>query len=145
VPTALATWPHATERVEKGELAAVEQVCRSFRPGDVALMVDSRAANEWPQVLRGQCGVPALSTTAALRKDPPALADAVTRASRAVEDRGMRLVLLGADSDEAVRALTSGEVEQVLDVRVLEDPRLLERRPDHLVTLPLQVWLAPAR
>ena len=57
----------------------------------------------------------------------------------------MRLVLLGADSDEAVRALSPGEVEQVLDTTVLEDPRLLERRPDHLVTLPLQVWLAPAR
>jgi hypothetical protein len=27
---------------------------------------------------------------------------------------------------------------------VREDARLLERRPDHLVTLPLQVWLAPA-
>ncbi|MDF2093131.1 hypothetical protein P0Y31_12325 [Knoellia sp. 3-2P3] len=145
VPTALATWPHATERVEKGELAAVEQVCRSFRPGDVALMVDSRAANEWPQVLRGQCGVSALSTTGALRKDREALADAVTRVSRAVEDRGMRLVLLGADSDEGVRSLSSGEVEKVLDTTVLEDPRLLERRPDHLVTLPLQVWLAPAR
>jgi hypothetical protein len=89
--------------------------------------------------------VSALSTTGALRKDQEALADAVTQVSRAVEDRGMRLVLLGADSDEAVRSLSSGEVEQVLDTTVLEDPRLLERRPDHLVTLPLQVWLAPAR
>jgi hypothetical protein len=144
VPTALATWPHATERVERGELAAVERVCRAFRPGDVALMVDSRAANEWPQVLRGQCGVSALSTTSALRKDEPALAAAVEQVSRAVGDRGQRLVLVGADSAEAVSALSSGQVEQVLDTTVLEDARLLERRPDHLVTLPLQVWLAPA-
>ena len=144
VPTALATWPHATERVEQGELAAVEQVCDAFRPGDVALMVDSRAANEWPQVLRGQCGISALSTTSALRKDDQALAAAVEQVHQAVAKRGLRLVLVGADSDEAVRGLSSGQVEQVLDTTVLEDARLLERRPDHLVTLPLQVWLAPA-
>lgn len=142
VPTALATWPHATERVEQGELAAVEQVCAAFRPGDVALMVDSRAANEWPQVLRGQCGISSLSTTSALRKDDHVLAAAVEQVRRAVGGRGLRLVLVGADSDEAVSALSSGPVEQVLDTTVLEDARLLERRPDHLVTLPLQVWLA---
>ena len=141
VPTALATWPHATERVERGELAAVEQVCRAFRPGDVALMVDSRAANEWPQVLRGQCGVAALSTTSALRRDQPALSAAVARVNAAVQARGARLVLLSADSDAALGALGASEVDQVLDTRVREDARLLERRPDHLVELPLQVWL----
>ena len=141
VPTALATWPHATERVEHGELAAVEQVCRAFRPGDVALMVDSRAANEWPQVLRGQCGVPALSTTSALRRDEAALSAAVDQVNDAVRARGARLVLLSADSDEALSTLGAAEVDQVLDTRVREDARLLERRPDHLVELPLQVWL----
>jgi hypothetical protein len=145
VPTALATWPHATERVEAGELGAVEKVCRAFRPGDVALMVDSRAANEWPQVLRGQCGVPALSTTSALRKDDAALAAAVGQVRRAVGERGGRLVLLGADSAESLSPLSGGPARQVLDTTVLEDARLLERRPDHLVTLPLQVWVAPAR
>ena len=53
VPTALATRPHADERVELGEWKAVDTVCAALRPGDVALMVDSRAANEWPQVMRG--------------------------------------------------------------------------------------------
>ena len=120
VPMALATWRHATERLERGELAAVEQV------------------------LRGQCEVSSLSTTSALRKDDRALAAAVEQVNRAVGERGKRLVLVGADSDEAVSALSSGQVEQVLDTTVLEDARLLERRPDHLITLPLQVWLAPA-
>jgi hypothetical protein len=32
-----------------------------------------------------------------------------------------------------------------VNVRVHEDPRLLERRPDHLVTLPVQVWLGTPR
>ena len=35
-------------------------------------MVDSRAANEWPQVLRGYCGVSALSTTSCAAQRPDA-------------------------------------------------------------------------
>ena len=88
IPTGLATWPHADERVEQGEWAAVDHVCAAMRPGDVALMVDSRAANEWPQVLRGYCGVGALSTTSALRNDPRRLAAAVEQIRRAVDAAG---------------------------------------------------------
>ena len=58
-----------------------------------------------------------------------------------MQARGARLVLLSADSDEALSTLGASEVDQVLDTRVREDARLLERRPDHLVELPLQVWL----
>ncbi|GGB84554.1 hypothetical protein N798_11190 [Knoellia flava TL1] len=140
VPTAAATWPHRSERVELGELAAVDGVCRQIGPDDVVLAVDSRAANEWPQVVRGQCGRPALSTTNALRRDPVRLAETVTTIQRALEPSGRRLVLLAADSPEALETL--GVTSRLaLDTTVLEDMRLLERRPDHLVTLPLQVWL----
>lgn len=140
VPTALATWPHRSERVELGELAAVEGLCLQLGEQDVVLAVDSRAANEWPQVVRGQCGRAALSTTNALRRDPARLADAVTTIQRALEPSGRRLVLLAADSPEALESL-GVVVRPALDTTVLEDPRLLERRPDHLVTLPLQVWV----
>jgi hypothetical protein len=145
VPVALATWPHAAERVEVGELRAVEQVCSAFRPGDVALMVDSRAANEWPQVLRGFCGVPALSTTTDLRSDPARLSSAVDRIQTAVDARGGRLVLVAADSSQSLSRLGLTSAVLAVNVRVLEDPRLLERRPDHLVTLPIQVWLGSPR
>ncbi|MFW5474961.1 hypothetical protein ACOCJ5_16755 [Knoellia sp. CPCC 206450] len=145
VPTAAATWPHRSERVELGELAAVERVCQALEPEDVVLAVDSRAANEWPQVVRGQCGRPALSTTSALRKDPDALRVAAARVAGAVQANGGRLVLLAADSTAALESIDAGSGEPVLDTTVLEDMRLLERRPDHLVTLPLQVWLAPLR
>ena len=145
VPTALATWPHADERVEAGELGAVEQVCAAFRPGDVALMVDSRAANEWPQVLRGFCGVPALSTTTALRADPARLGSAVDRVESAVAGRGGRLVLVAADSGQSLSRLGLTSALLAVNTSVREDPRLLERRPDHLVTLPLQVWLGTPR
>jgi hypothetical protein len=58
-----------------------------------------------------------------------------------VQARGNRLVLLAADSAAPLPALGSTHTEQVLDTTVLEDARLLEQRPDPLVTLPLQVWL----
>lgn len=140
VPAALATWPHARERVERGELAAVETVCDGLHPGDVALMVDSRAANEWPQVLRGWCGVAALSTTTALRQDPQRLAEAVSTIERAVSARGGRLVLVAADSTEALSDLGLRSAVVGVHTTVREDARLLERRPDALVDLPIEVW-----
>jgi hypothetical protein len=143
VPTALATWPHVDERVELGELKAVDAACAQFRPGDVALMVDSRAANEWPQVLRGYCGVPALSTTSALRRDPASLSAAVDEVGRAVSAKGGRLVLVAADSTTSLSRLGLDHAVVGVDVHVREDPRLLEQRPDHLVDLPIHVWLGP--
>jgi hypothetical protein len=112
-----------------------------MRPGDVALMVDSRAANEWPQVLRGYCGVSALSTTSTLRNDHARLAAAVGQIRRAVEARGGRLVLVAADSTDALTRLGLKTAVVGVDARVDEDPRLLEERPDSLVQLPIQVWL----
>ncbi|MFW5469405.1 hypothetical protein ACOCJ4_05095 [Knoellia sp. CPCC 206435] len=142
VPTAAATWPHRGERVELGELEAVETVCQQIGEDDVVLAVDSRAANEWPQVIRGQCGGTALSTTAALRRDEAALRESVTTLAQRVGGSGGRLVLLAADSPQVLETLAPGSARPVLDTTVLEDQRLLERRPDHLVTLPLQVWLS---
>lgn len=141
VPSALATWPHRAERVELGEVAAVDALCEQLQPGDVALMVDSRAANEWPQVIRGWCGMPALSTTRALQQDPARLTAAVDQIGRAVAARGGRLVLVAADRTETLSALGLERAVVGVDARVLEDPRLLEQRPDSLVELPVQVWL----
>lgn len=141
VPTALATRPHVDERVELGEWKAVDTVCAALRPGDVAVMVDSRAANEWPQVLRGYCGVSALSTTSALRNDPSRLGAAVQQVQRAVEARGGRVVLVAADSPDGLQRLGLKGAVVAVDARVQEDDRLLERRPDSLVELPIRVYL----
>lgn len=144
VPTALATWPHAGEHVERGELAAVRRVCAALSPHDVVLTVDARAVNEWPQVVRGMCGVPALSTTFALRNDPAALTVAVREVSRAVASHGGHLVMLAADSPAVLKTVGAQGIMTAVDTTVLEDPRLLERRPDHLVPLPIRVWLGGA-
>lgn len=142
-PTVAATWPHATARVERGELAAVEQACAALHDRDVVLAVDSRAAQEWVQVVRGQCGVPALATTAALRKDAEALASTVARVRTAVAGAGGRLVLLSADDTPAdsLQEL-AGSWTTATSVVVLEDQHVLERRPDGLDALRLTVRLA---
>ena len=66
----------------------------------------------------------------------PALLDAVRSA-------GGELYVWTVDDAHRIRSLEAlgVTVRPALDTSVLEDARLLERRPDHLVTLPLQVWL----
>jgi hypothetical protein len=139
-PTAVATQPFATARVEAGEGAAVERVCAALAPGEGVLAVDSRAANEWPQVIRGQCGRESLSTTGALRKDPTALAATVETIRAAVRAAGGHLVLLSAD-DQAP-AVPGGPAWQVaVDTTVQESQHVLERRPDRLDPLRIVVRL----
>lgn len=144
VPVLAASWPHLSHRLEQDSMVAVDQACSGFGDGDVALMVDARAANEWPQVLRGQCGVPALSTTAALRADPTALAAAVDEVGAAVGATGGDLVLVAAEGPESLAALTEERPRLLTDVTVQEDPRLLLTRPDALVPLRIALWSAAA-
>lgn len=132
--------PHAASRVELGELAAVDRVCAALQPDDVVLMVDGRAANEWTQVVRGQCGRASLTTTAAARKDPLGLTDTISRVDSGVRASGGRLVLLSAD--DTPPALSVGEWRDVVDVTVLESEHALEHRPDRLDPLPIRVRLA---
>lgn len=142
VPALMATWPHRAGGVERGSLAAVDAVCRSLSPGDVVLAVDSRAANEWPQVVRGMCAVPALSLTSRVRSDEQLLASTVASVAAGVAERGGRLVLLAADSTQALDGL-GVTPSAVTDVTVREDEHVLERAPDRTDPLPVAVWLAP--
>lgn len=139
VPAAWATAPHLTERVERGSVAAVNTVCGTFRPGDVALMVDARAVNEWPQVLRN-CGVPALSATTAARRDPTQLQALVRRLTTTLSGQGQQLVVVAADTQTSISDL--GVIPQeAVAVTVREEDHRLEERPDGLVPLPIQVWV----
>ncbi|MBL8932318.1 MAG: hypothetical protein JNL54_19520 [Kineosporiaceae bacterium] len=158
VPTLWATWPVALLRTERGELAAVEGVCRQLQPGDAVVAVEAtddgraqRSANEWPQVIRGVCGRP----SAALLTPAADLPDAVRRLRALVEAAGGRLVLLTAQEDAA-------EANRVLDVATggpagqgayssrtslgslvtVEDRKLLTRRPPGGARLVIEVWLA---
>ena len=151
-PTFAATWPHRGERVELGSREAIAALCSALRPGDVVLAVDGRSANEWPQVVRGMCGHPALATASSLRGDPAAISAAIADIGANLgPDR--RLVLLAADTPDdttadagkptgaEVLAGLGAEVINPVNVTVREDERLLEARPDGLADLPLRVWI----
>ena len=154
VPPLLATWPLGGLRTERGETAAVARVCAALGPRDVVLAVDARAANEWPQVVRGVCDrpagvlrVPRRPTDADLTAARTALADVRDGVAAA----GGRLVLLAAGGDEPGRvALTAlgvpaaAPASPVVSLTTVEDARVLTTRPAGGQRLTVEVWLAPA-
>jgi hypothetical protein len=146
VPAAAATWPVATDRNERGELAAVRQVCDALEPDDVVIMVDRQAAAEWTQVVRGVCGVPAavLRLTEAERYAPrlPTVTAAVTPVARRVAAAGRRPVLMTSEDDLPLLALGL-EPRRVVSLVTDEDQKLLTERPEGSLPLRMNVWMAP--
>jgi len=152
LPAVWATLPLAASRTEVGQPGAVAQVCAALSPSDAVVAVDGtpagapgRTANEWPQVVRGVCGVPTVTLRPPAAQLPAALArlDALTAAA------GRRLVVLHAPPD-----LTTGGQPPVLDrlgltgrlavrLATTEDQRVLQRRPDDVNQLGVEVWTAP--
>src|SRR6185503_4653657 len=87
VPAWLGTAAVATERTEGGELAAVRRVCDRLADGDVVVALDPRGSNEWPQVLRGMCGVPAASVRVVGAGSEAAAALATVEPARRIAQR----------------------------------------------------------
>jgi hypothetical protein len=139
-PAWLATAPVATAATERGELRAVAGVCAQLRPGDAVVAIDNRAANEWPQLIRGVCGYPAASLKIRdLTEAGPALGPILDR----IDGAGRTPVLLAAIPEGVAVLRDQGLApEQVVDLKTTEDQHLLERRPDGEDPLAVQVWLA---
>ena len=138
-PAAWATWPVAGQRTERGQVEAVRRACAAFGPLDTAILVDSRAANEWPQVLRGVCEVPSL----VIRPQKGKLdATAVRQVAAAISAAGRRPVLVTAESPDPIAALGLTP-RQVVQVETIEDQRLLKRRPAGSALLDVDLWLGP--
>lgn len=142
-----ATWPHRAERIERGQLAAVDTYCAALheRGATVVLALDDWAVNQWVQPSRGHCDVAALATQGLLRDDPAALEEAVTALDERVSDGGGRLVLVASRGPETMTDLGYPAPDLAVDVVLEEDMRILTRRPDGTTPLPLQVWLGSVR
>lgn len=140
VPTAAATWPHRSERVEQGGLAAAATYCDALGPDDVVLAVDDWAVNHWTQVTRGMCGVPAIATTGRLRDDPGRVLAAAQRLDERVRARGGRVLLVAHREPETLEELGATDVRTILDTVLMEDPHVLTERPERLDPLRLTVW-----
>jgi len=145
VPPLLATLPVAGLRTEQGEVEAAEQVCAQLGSDDVVLALDDRAANEWPQVVRGVCDRPAASVSVVDITDTQAVAEQVRPIVARISAAGNTPVLLAATGyGEAVIAALGLNPEQVVNLRTTEDQRYLTRVPDGADELDVDVWLADA-
>ena len=128
VPALSATWPFRGVGVERGSLQAAADVCAVLPDDAVVLGVDGRAWSEWPQVVRGMCGVPYAVATTPVREDPQRLRRVVDATARAAEASGRTLVVLAADGPEAIEGLGL-EPRPVVDIRFPEEEHALDRPP----------------
>jgi hypothetical protein len=127
-------------RTEAGEPAAADQACAAFAPGDVALLVDARARQEWTAVLREACGLPAFALPGQATDRSATRAEVLDVAAR-VRAAGHRPVLV-AQSAEPLPRLTGRPARQVVDLDTAEHQRLLLRPPGELVPVSIELWLA---
>jgi hypothetical protein len=142
LPAVAATWPFRGAGVERGSLAAVDDVCAALGPDDVVLAVDSRASGEWPQVVRGMCGRPSFVVTSAVRKDPERLREVVDEVAAGAAAAGHRLVVLAADGPDAIEGLGLDPVP-VVDIRFPEEEHALDRPPNRTDVGGIRVSVAP--
>lgn len=124
--------PLVVGRVERGSAEAVAQVCSQLAPGDVVIAADDRAANEWPQVVRGMCGVPALALDEPTRRDSAARESALGALRTVVTRGGGRLRVL----------TTAGAGAPVARVVMHQDAMTLTRPPRGHDRLVVEVWLS---
>lgn len=108
-----------TKRLWIGEVAAMNDLCRSIPPGSSVLIVDSWLASQTMQDIRGMCGVP----TAAIASPVTLAADV-----RAIERTGRRPVLF-ATRHAQVASLKDGKTKLVLNVNIETEPHKLTSPP----------------
>jgi hypothetical protein len=142
VPAVAGSAPLAFARTEVGEPAAVERACAAFGPGDVALLVDARARQEWTATLRQLCGLPTFAVPRSPGDDPADPVDVGTVVDR-VRAAGGRPILVAPAADP-LRRFTGAPPRRIVLLNASEHARPLEHRPTGLTGLRLELWLAPA-
>jgi hypothetical protein len=152
VPAAVASAPLLLSRTEVGEVAAVERACRAFGPKDVVLIVDVRGGNEWPQVLRGVCGVPVATLAKPYRDTVRPFTSDHDMADRTTVDRlvaraeaaGSRPILASGDQARPLRDLGANP-RQLVNLVIRQDEQTLTQRPRRTKKITISLWTAPAR
>ncbi len=140
VPPVLGSRQLAPIRTEAGEPAAVETACAAFRPGEVALLVDARARQEWTAVLREACAVPAFGVPGTGNDDVASRAQVADVVARVRAAGGIPVLV--AQSGDPLPGLTGSPQRQIVDLRTQEHQRLLVTVPTGLTPLSVQLWRA---
>ncbi|MFV0461710.1 MAG: hypothetical protein ACK5MP_00705 [Nostocoides sp.] len=137
----IASGPHALDRINDGQISAVDLLCRSLHRQADAVIVDDRSSAQWAEVIQARCGLPVRQVA------PDGLASGGTRtASTAASTAspgtsGANITLVATTADQAradADALSAiGTPDLVLGQQVsLHDS--LTGRPS--APTPVQLW-----
>jgi hypothetical protein len=123
----------ALQRTGAGQVQAVGQLCAQIPRRASIVIVDWTAAEQFAQVVRGMCGVPAGS----MAGQPTATVDSVLRAIAAA---GRQPVLLAS----TMRALTrfGGSPVRVLNLTTTGDPHELVQLPTAPSSVHYELWMS---
>ena len=144
VPAVVATWPHRAGGVERGSLAAVDRVCGALGP----------ATSCWPSTpgrpTSGRRWCAGCAGCRRCRRRPGCgptrrrlAATVATVGERASRHAGGRLVLLAADSPEALDAARRRAGVGRRRRRCARTSTCSSGGPSRTDPLPVRVWLAP--
>jgi hypothetical protein len=122
----------ALQRTGAGQILAVDQLCAQMPRNASVIVVDSTAAQQFMQVVRGMCGVP----TASMAGQPAASVDFVVRAISAA---GRQPVLLASTSSRLTRF--GGSPIRVLDLATTGDPHELIQLPTAPTRVHYVLWM----
>lgn len=140
VPPVITSGGTAFSPVDRGELAAVENMCAALPSRASVLVVERVTAARFTQVVRGVCGLPAARLTI-YRSDVPKAADVARLAAR-VRAAGRTPVLLAAES----RQLSGyGTPVHIMNLRTRQDDRSLVDAPNGTWSLAADVWMTVPR
>lgn len=126
----------AFKRTGAGEISAVAQLCSSISPDSSVVILDRTVAQQFTQVIRGMCGVPAAWMVG---RPPAAVAGVLNGIARA----GRQPVLLGARRGEL--GGFGGTPARVLDLVTTQDPHQLTSPPTALAPIHFVIWLLAPR
>ncbi|MFB9675287.1 hypothetical protein [Streptosporangium vulgare] len=140
VPPVITSGGTAFSPVDRGELAAVENMCAALPPRASVLVVERVTAARFTQVVRGVCGLPAARLTI-YHSDVPRASDVARLAAR-VRAAGRTPVLLAAES----RQLSGyGTPVHIMNLRTRQDDRSLVDAPNGTWSLAADVWMTVPR
>ncbi len=124
----------ALKRTSPGEDGAVTRLCSSLGPSASVVIVALPVAQQFTQVIRGMCGVPAAS----MAGQPTA---AVQTVLASIEHAGRRPVLLGARPSQ-LYPYGGGSPLRVLDLSTSQDPHTLTQPPTTLSPADYVIWMS---
>ncbi|GAA3471490.1 hypothetical protein [Nonomuraea roseola] len=137
-PVAVTSIGTAFTPIERGERAAVQNLCASLPSDASVLIVERVTAERFTQVVRGTCGIPAAQVRRSPSKDTPSSGD-VLRLIEGVRRAGRTPVLLAAEPGQLSRY---GPPRHVIALDTRQDERSLVKPPDGTWRLVVNVWMS---